>query len=113
MKALGKALTEMKIIPEKKLVYFLLKKDFIEKENIKKGETDGIVENLLEYRDCEVSVFLREIENGKIKGSMRSKNSIDVNEIASVFGGGGHKRAAGFTTDLTEEEIIKNICEKL
>ena len=113
MKALGKALTEMKIIPEKKLVYFLLKKDLIEKENIKKGETDGIVENLLEYRDCEVSVFLREIENGKIKGSMRSKNSIDVNEIASVFGGGGHKRAAGFTTDLTEEEIIKNICEKL
>lgn len=44
---------------------------------------------------------------------MRSKNSIDVNEVASVFGGGGHKRAAGFTTDLTEEEIIKNICEKL
>lgn len=113
MKALGKALTEMKIIPEKKLVYFLLKKDFIERENIKKGETDGIVESLLEYRDCEVSVFLREIENGKIKGSMRSKNSVDVNEVASVFGGGGHKRAAGFTTDLTEEEIIKNICEKL
>lgn len=67
----------------------------------------------MEYRDCEVSVFLREIENGKIKGSMRSKNSVDVNEVASVFGGGGHKRAAGFTTDLTEEEIIKNICEKL
>ena len=44
---------------------------------------------------------------------MRSKNSIDVNEVASVFGGGGHKRAAGFTTDLTEEEIKKNICEKL
>ena len=113
MKALGKALTEMKIIPEKKLVYFLLKKDFIERENIKKGETDGIVESLLEYRDCEVSVFLREIENGKIKGSMRSKNSVDVNEVASAFGGGGHKRAAGFTSDLTEEEIIKNICEKL
>ena len=113
MKILGKSLSEMKVIPEKKLVYFFLKKEFAEKENIKKYETDGIVENLLEYKDCEVSVFLREIENGKIKGSMRSKNSIDVNEIASVFGGGGHKRAAGFTTDLTEEKIIKNICEKL
>lgn len=113
VKALGKALLEMKVIPEKKLVYFLLDKNFIEKENIKKSETDGIVESLLEYKDCEVSVFLREIENGKIKGSMRSKITADVNEIASVFGGGGHKRAAGFTSDLTEEEIIKKICEKL
>ena len=67
MRALGKALSEMTIIPEKKLVYFTLKSDFIQKENIKKGETDGIVENLLEYKDCDVSVFLREIENGKIK----------------------------------------------
>lgn len=113
MKILGKSLSEMKVIPEKKLVYFFLKKEFAEKENIKKYETDGIVENLLEYKDCDVSVFLREIENNKIKGSMRSKNSADVNEIASIFGGGGHKRAAGFTSDLTEEEIIKKICEKL
>lgn len=113
MKILGKSLSEMKVIPEKKLVYFFLKKEFAEKENIKKYETDGIVENLLEYKDCDVSVFFREIENNKIKGSMRSKNSADVNEIASIFGGGGHKRAAGFTSDLTEEEIIKKICEKL
>ena len=113
MKILGKSLSEMKVIPEKKLVYFFLKKEFAEKENIKKYETDGIVESLLEYKDCDVSVFLREIENNKIKGSMRSKNSADVNEIASIFGGGGHKRAAGFTSDLTEEEIIKKICEKL
>lgn len=113
MKALGKALSEMTIIPEKKLVYFTLKSDFIQKENIKKGETDGIVENLLEYKDCDVSVFLREIENGKIKGSMRSKNMIDVNEIASIFGGGGHKRAAGFTTNLSEKEIIEKISEKI
>lgn len=113
IKALGKALFEMKIIPEKKLVYFILKRDFIEQEKLKKDETEGIVENLLEYKDCDVSVFLREIENGKVKGSMRSKNKIDVNEIASVFGGGGHKRAAGFTTDLSEEEIIRKIAEKI
>lgn len=113
IKALGTALVNMISVPEKKLVYFFLGKDFIEKENIKKDETDGIVESLLEYKDCEVSVFLREIEDGKIKGSMRSKNKIDVNEIAKIFSGGGHKRAAGFTSDLSSEEIIKKISEKL
>lgn len=113
IKALGTALVNMISVPEKKLVYFFLGKDFIEKENIKKDETDGIVESLLEYKDCEVSVFLREIEDGKIKGSMRSKNKIDVNEIAKIFSGGGHKRAAGFTSGLSSEEIIKKISEKL
>lgn len=44
---------------------------------------------------------------------MRSKNKIDVNEIAKIFNGGGHKRAAGFTSDLSSEEIIKKISEKL
>ncbi len=113
IKALGIALVNMKCIEEKKLVYFFLDKDFIQKEKIKKDETDGIVESLLEYKDCEVSVFLRELEDGKIKGSMRSKNKIDVNEIAKIFSGGGHKRAAGFTSDLSSEEIIKKISEKL
>ena len=113
IKALGTALVNMKCIEEKKLVYFFLDKDFIQKEKIKKDETDGIVESLLEYKDCEVSVFLRELEDGKIKGSMRSKNKIDVNEIAKIFSGGGHKRAAGFTSDLSSEEIIKKISEKL
>lgn len=113
IKALGTALVNMICVPEKKLVYFFLDRNFIQKENIKKDETDGIVESLLEYKDCEVSIFLREIEGGKIKGSMRSKNKIDVNEIAKIFNGGGHKRAAGFTSDLSSEEIIKKISEKL
>ncbi len=45
----------------------------------------------------EVAILLREEEDGKIKVSLRSKNYVDVSKIATVFGGGGHRRAAGFT----------------
>lgn len=113
MKVLGLALSKMNIIKEKKLVYFTLSRDFIIKENIQKDETDGIVEKMLEYVGCEVALFLKEEENGKIKGSLRSKEKVDVNNVARIFDGGGHKRAAGFTTDLMEKDIIISIIERV
>ena len=43
-----------------------------------------------------VGVLLRETETGNFRVSLRSKESVDVNEIARAFGGGGHQTAAGF-----------------
>lgn len=112
-RVLGKALSEMQIDDEKKMVYFILDKKFVEKENIKKHETEGVVTSILDYENCEVSVFLKEIDDNKIKGSLRSKSYIDVNKIASLFDGGGHIRAAGFTSDLSAAEIIKKIKDNI
>ena len=60
----------------------------------------------------ELSLFLRE-EEGKRKGSLRCNDKYNVNEIASIFNGGGHIKAAGFKTDLSVEEIISKIYKKL
>lgn len=46
----------------------------------------------------EVGILLREEEDGRIKVSLRSKNYVDVSKIAKMFEGGGHQRAAGFTS---------------
>lgn len=43
----------------------------------------------------EVSALFRELDGRDVKVSLRSKDTVDVAEIASKFGGGGHKRAAG------------------
>ncbi len=53
--------------------------------------------------------MLKEREDGKIKGSLRSKKIIDVSKVAEVFGGGGHKRAAGFEISGTLEEAEKKV----
>lgn len=39
-------------------------------------------------------------KDGKVKASLRSNGGYDVSAIAKVFGGGGHKNAAGFETDI-------------
>lgn len=113
MRVLGKALSEMVFIEEKKLMYFYLSYGALKDLNAEKDDTEGIVEELINYNGSEVSLFLREEENGKIKGSLRSKHNIDVNRIAGIFGGGGHIKAAGFTTELSFEEIIKKVVESL
>lgn len=113
MRVLGKALSEMVFVEEKKLMYFYLSDKALKELNAVKDDTEGIVEELINYAGSEVSLFLREEESGKIKGSLRSKHDINVNRIAGIFGGGGHIKAAGFTTELSPQEIIKKVVENL
>lgn len=56
-----------------------------------------IVSSICSFKDVKVALLLRE-ENGLVKGSLRTNSDhIDVAKIASQFGGGGHKKAAGFS----------------
>ncbi len=47
-------------------------------------------------KDIKISAFFRETDENHWKVSLRSKGDINVSRIASVFGGGGHKNAAGY-----------------
>ena len=60
-----------------------------------------------------VSVFFKENEDGVLRCSLRSKGNIDVATIAKAFGGGGHKTAAGFKSELPFESMEKKVLEKL
>lgn len=113
IKLIGKAMYEMKFNEEKKLAYYFMDKESLDEVNGKKEDTEGIVEKLLSLKEAEVSLFLREDKKGVIKGSMRSKHNIDVNKIAALFNGGGHVKAAGFTSELPSDEIIDIVLNNL
>ena len=75
--------------------------------------TGGIVQYLLDTKGMNVAIFLYEKEDKSIKASFRSK-AIDVNQIASKFGGGGHILAAGATIrDMTLEQAKEAILEEI
>lgn len=65
----------------------------------------------------EVSALFREMEGGRIKVSMRSKDKVDVAAIARSFGGGGHARAAGFhmraAMDDVKQKVLKAVLDAL
>ncbi|MGI6513441.1 MAG: bifunctional oligoribonuclease/PAP phosphatase NrnA [Syntrophomonadaceae bacterium] len=69
---------------------------------------EGTINMARSIEDVEVALLFREIEPGVIKIGFRSKQEVDVNRIAGVWGGGGHKRAAGATL-RGELEAVKKV----
>jgi bifunctional oligoribonuclease and PAP phosphatase NrnA len=73
--------------------------------------SEGIVDQLRAVRGTKVAVFVRELigdeRRGVRKVSLRANDDdVDVSVIAREQGGGGHRRAAGFTTTLGLPELI-------
>ena len=52
---------------------------------------------LNKYLDARVILVLHEAEDGRVKGSFRTAGEDDVSAVAKALGGGGHRKAAGFT----------------
>ena len=57
--------------------------------------------------------MLKEADDGAWRVSLRSFGAVDVCRIAQSEGGGGHRFAAGFTSDDPAEEVIKRILAAL
>lgn len=76
------------------------------------GDHEGLVEIGRDLEGVEVSVFLRETDKG-FKASLRSNDYVNVAEVASIFSGGGHIRAAGctlpYSLELAKEKMIDRI----
>jgi phosphoesterase RecJ-like protein len=73
--------------------------------------SEGIIDQLRAVRGTKVAVLVRELTAGAKKGqhkvSLRATDDdVDVSAIARAQGGGGHRRAAGFTTGLAIGELI-------
>ncbi len=58
-------------------------------------DADGIVQYAKSLAGARVGVLIQEVGPNEIRASLRSDGSVDVNEVASQFGGGGHRNAAG------------------
>jgi len=80
-------------------------------------DAEGVIDEPRKIEGVEVAVMLREENNNKIKISMRSQGNLDVEKIASKYGGGGHKNAAGFCVqgdfEFAKELILKEVEEGL
>jgi bifunctional oligoribonuclease and PAP phosphatase NrnA len=63
---------------------------------IQPADTDGLIDVVRGIETIVVAILFEELENGRVRVSMRSKSAqIDVNKICGEFGGGGHPLAAG------------------
>ena len=71
-------------------------------------DAEGTIDMLRNIEGVEIAAFLKE-KGEAVKVSMRAKSYANVAEIVSVFGGGGHVKAAGCTLEMGMDEALDAI----
>ncbi|MEZ4856457.1 MAG: bifunctional oligoribonuclease/PAP phosphatase NrnA [Gelidibacter sp.] len=109
LQLLGKALSNLKVIPELRTAYITLTQEELNQFNFKKGDTEGFVNYGLSIKNIIfAAIFIEHKQEGIIKISLRSKGNFSVNEFSRAhFEGGGHTNAAGGKSDLNLNDTVE------
>jgi bifunctional oligoribonuclease and PAP phosphatase NrnA len=105
------ALARLRRFDDGELTLAALSAEDFERTEAEEHYSEGIVDQLRAVKGTKVAVFVRELigdeRRGLRKVSLRATgDDVDVSLIAREHGGGGHRRAAGFSTTLPLEELI-------
>ena len=97
-------------------VTYISAEDYLE-TGANESLTEGIIDHVRALEGAEVAAMVRDKSDGGAyarKVSLRSATgTVDVSAIAQRHGGGGHPRAAGFSTDLSYDELLKVLCTEV
>jgi bifunctional oligoribonuclease and PAP phosphatase NrnA len=94
-------------------VTYLTRADYVETGSLE-TDSEGIVDHIRSVEGTAVAVLIRDLLSedraGVRKVSLRSTDGrVDVSRIARAHGGGGHRQAAGFSTELPVEELVERL----
>jgi phosphoesterase RecJ-like protein len=73
------------------------------------SDGENLVDRLRENGGVEVGVLLTQVSEDSVRASFRSKGRVDVSAIAGIFGGGGHRSAAGLRSSMDLIELKERI----
>lgn len=88
--------SKFRLTNNNQIAYLWLKKRDFVRAGADTEESEGLIDHIRDIKPVEVACLFEEIDSQLTRISLRSKNEkVNVSEIASAFGGGGHKAAAG------------------
>jgi phosphoesterase RecJ-like protein len=117
LRLVARALNGIEMHCEDRLVLTYVTDSDYEETGAGEEMTEGIIDHLRSVDGAKVAALVRDQgTRGRAarKVSLRSsEGDVDVSAIAREQGGGGHKRAAGFSTDLELQELISFLCAEV
>ena len=105
----AKIISKVRYFNDNKISIITVFMEDIEKANASADMTEGFIDFPLSIEGVEVAVCLLQSKKNQYKISFRSKGTINVNEVAGVFGGGGHILASGCMINGDYEEVIDKL----
>lgn len=109
LQVLGVALERIKV--DNNIAYSYVTINDLEKFSASMDDTDGIIDIIRKVKQAVLVVLFKEISSDEVRVSLRGKNGLNVGDIASHFGGGGHPQAAGFTIGMNLFEAMNVVIE--
>jgi phosphoesterase RecJ-like protein len=112
LELLSRALNAVQRFDGGQLTLTHLTRDDFSHSGAVESDSEGVVDHLRGVEGTVVAALVRELleVDGRRKVSLRATDkSVDVSIIARGFGGGGHRQAAGFTTDVPLDEVIERL----
>ena len=95
LKLTYQVLSTLGVADHGRVAYVYATREMYERAGAKRGDDEDMVEYVRSLGGVHVALFLRELEDGRVRISWRARSEMDVSASARHFGGGGHVRAAG------------------
>lgn len=103
-------LATLEVLSDERIAVIRVTREMLDRTGCKMEDTENFINLPRAVTSVEVAVFLKEMTGNRVSVSMRSKERCDVAEIASRFGGGGHRKASGFTvSESTLDDVWQDM----
>jgi len=109
LKLLGDVLERATLVPERRFVWAAVTQADFAKHGVAVEEVEGLIDIVRRTSEAEVTCVLKEEPDGGVRVSLRSLGDVDVRAIAEREGGGGHRFAAGFTSEDDVDDVVARI----
>ncbi len=106
----SRVISKMRYRLDGKVAVLVISRSDIEECGALDSMTEGFIDYTLTVQGVEVGISLLETGKNRYKVSLRSAGKVNVNEIASLYGGGGHILASGAMLNGYLEDIIDKLC---
>jgi bifunctional oligoribonuclease and PAP phosphatase NrnA len=95
LKLFGALLSGMQVDPTGRIAVLYIDHEMAKAAGGTYEDTDGLINEPLTVKEIQAVIMFKHVAGDEYRVSMRSKGAIDVNAVAKMYGGGGHKNAAG------------------
>jgi phosphoesterase RecJ-like protein len=113
LRILGLALASLETKGGGRIGAMTISRGMFEKAGATPEDADGIVQYAKALMGARVGILIQEIAPDEIRASLRSDGTVDVNQVASQFGGGGHRNAAGLRVRGALETVRQDLFRAL
>ncbi len=115
---LALAFTRVQRFDSGELTLAALSAEDFEQTGAEESYSEGIIDQLRAVQGTKVAAIVREVRSGERKGQRKvslraTDDDVDVSIVARAQGGGGHRRAAGFSTELDLDGLIRFLREQI